>query len=201
MRSALMTALVLFTGVAMAAGKPTTMKVDTTGSQLTWKGGKKIGDSSHNGTIKLKTGEVVATGNTITGGSFEIDMATLTNEDLKSDEGMKKKLEGHLMSPDFFDVTKFPTAKFKITAVKDLKDGKGTHEITGDLTIKDQTQSVTFPAIVKFEKGTASAEGTIIINRTKWNLTYGSESFIKKLAADKIIKDDIEIGLKLTAKK
>jgi polyisoprenoid-binding protein YceI len=191
--------LILAASTVMAANN---MKLDTGTSQVTWKGSKKFVNSAHNGTLKLKAGEVTMDAGKITGGSFEIDMATLANDDLKADPDSQKKLVGHLQSADFFDVAKFPTAKFKITSVKETKGSKeGTHEITGELTLKDQTQPVTFPATVKIDKASATATATMVIDRTKWKLVYGSDSFIKGLVQDRIIKDQIEIGLNLTAKK
>ena len=91
----------------------TTYVIDST-SKLTWKGSKPTG--THTGTFNL-SGELTVDGKNITAGTFTIDVASLVNQDLTEKDG-KSKLEGHLKSPDFFDVQKYPTAKFEITGIK-----------------------------------------------------------------------------------
>ncbi|MEY4063963.1 MAG: hypothetical protein RIR26_171 [Pseudomonadota bacterium] len=185
---------------ATAALAAETLKIDTAGSSIGWKGSKKMG-SSHHGGLAIKEGTVTfdAKG-VLTGGQFVADMATITNEDLKDSPDYQKKLVGHLSSPDFFDVAKHPTSSFKITSVK---PGKAKNELTinGEFTMIGKTNPVSFPAKISMEKGTASGEATIKIDRTKWGLKYGSGNFFKELTADKIISDEFELTLKLVAKK
>ena len=63
----------------------------------------------------------------------DIKVASLTTENSKRD--------GHLKSPDFFDVTKFPSITFKSKKVKKL--GENKYEMIGDLTIKGITKTIT----------------------------------------------------------
>lgn len=84
-----------------------TVTVDNAKSTIKWEGAKVGG--SHNGTINLKSGSLSFENNSLVGGSFEIDMNTITNTDLEGE--YKGKLEGHLKSDDFFGVATYPTAK------------------------------------------------------------------------------------------
>lgn len=183
---------------AFAAG---IMKLDAASSAVGWKGAKKTG-SSHNGAISLKEGSVTfdAKG-ALTAGSFVVDMKTLTNEDLKDSPDYQKKLVGHLSSPDFFNVSKFPTAEFKITGVKADPKKKDEFIVSGDFKMIGKTQPISFPAKIALDKTTATGEATIKIDRTKWGLKYGSGNVFKELTADKIINDEFELTLKLVAKK
>ncbi|MDP3446317.1 MAG: YceI family protein, partial [Ignavibacteria bacterium] len=118
--------------------------VDKQNSVLNWEGAK-ITETVHHGSINLSEGSLSVTDGNLVAGSFTVDMASITNADLTEETG-KLKLEGHLKSGDFFNVAEFPTAKFEITAVQALEGVEGsTHTITGNLTIKDITNSISFP--------------------------------------------------------
>src|SRR6218665_1116910 len=93
----------------------TAYNIDST-TLVTWTGSKPTG--SHTGTFKVTEGSLLANNNALTGGSFIIDINSLNNLDLANDAKQKGGLEGHLKSADFFDVAKFPTAKFEITSVE-----------------------------------------------------------------------------------
>ncbi|XGC79337.1 YceI family protein [Bdellovibrio bacteriovorus] len=173
-------------------------KIDTKASTVAWKGSKKTG-SSHDGAIGVKAGEVTVDKGQITKGNVVMDMATITNFDVKDAE-YNKKLVGHLSNEDFFNVTKFPTATFALKSVKPSAK-KGEVTVVGDLTMIGVTQPIEFPAKVSVEKNTVTGEALVKIDRTKWGLKYGSGNFFKELAGDKIINDEFELTLKLIAKK
>lgn len=199
------------------AAKAEVYKVDAAASTITWKG-TKISGGAHNGTIAVKEGTVdVDKNNNVTGGNIVVDMKTIKNLDMASSPDDAKKLEGHLSSEDFFNVEKNPTATFKILKVE--KKGEG-HVATGELTFLGSTHPVLetqadkgnkaeaikreFPVTVKFDKGVATAEGTLKIDRTVWGQQYGSKSLIGKIKGftmDKAINDEFELGFKITAKK
>ena len=164
--------------------------VDTDASFVTWKGTKPTG--SHNGTIKLSEGIFAADGNTIASGTFTIDMASLKDAD------GNKRLEGHLKNEQFFDVEKFPNAKFVVTGIS--KDGEETM-LHGDLTLKDKTNGVAFPITVT-DNGSAMtiSSETFVIDRSKWNVKYGSKSFFDNLG-DRFISDEVELKINVVAKK
>ena len=179
-----------------------TLKVDQKNSWLKWVGSKITG-ASHNGTVALKSGTIEVSADSIKSGVFEIDMASISNEDLKAKPKDSAKLVGHLKSEDFFSVEKHPTATFKITSVKPLANaaaGQPTHEIAGDLTIKGKANPVSFPATISLKNEKAEATANFAIDRTKWDVRYGSKKFFDNLG-DKVIHDDIRLELKLNAVK
>jgi polyisoprenoid-binding protein YceI len=179
------------------SGKP--LAVSVTDSKVNWLGKKVTGQ--HNGTIKVANGEVFVDNGKVTGGKVEIDMKTITNEDQK-DEESKKKLEGHLSSPDFFDVAKFPTSKIEITKVEALNDATKPNvnsTVTGNLTMKDVTKSITFPAEIKIDNGVLTVKADFDIDRTDWNIKYGSGKFFDNLG-DKVINDKFNLSLTIVAK-
>ncbi|MCX2586385.1 MULTISPECIES: YceI family protein [unclassified Pedobacter] len=171
--------------------KPVAYTVDPAKSTITWVGKKVTG--SHNGTIALQSGTLNVDGKKVTGGTFTIDMNSIKDADGSA------KLEGHLKADDFFGTAKFPTSTFVITKVA----GSGAAlTVTGNLTIKGITKPVTFPATVAVNAdGTVSAlAGKILVDRTKYDIRYGSKSFFDSIG-DKAIDDNFEIGVKLVAKK
>lgn len=169
--------------------------IDTEASQITWKGYKVTG--SHEGTITVKDGNLDFTDGQLTGGSFAIDMTTIKTTDLTG--GTAAKLEGHLKSPDFFGVEKFPTATFKITKVVS-RGTPGDYRVTGDLTIKETTKEIKFNTKVVEEMGLYTATADLTIDRTDFDVRYGSGSFIDNLG-DKTIYDEFELGITLVSKK
>jgi polyisoprenoid-binding protein YceI len=179
---------------------PATFKILSKESKVKWLGKKVTGQ--HNGAIDVKGGEITFDGSTLKGGTIEIDMTSITNEDLK-DEGYNKKLVGHLKSDDFFGVETYPTSKFVIKSVKPVAKaaaGKPNYEVTGDLTIKASTQELTVPVWAVVEKGVARVKTTFTIDRSKFDVRYGSTSFFDNLG-DKAIHNDFELDIDLVAKK
>ena len=133
-------------------------------------------------------------GGSIVGGEFVIDMTTINNTDLEG--GMKKKLEGHLSSPDFFAVEEFPTATLKI---KSSEGHDGHMHVTADLTIKGITNEITFDASYKEKDGTFMATADIVIDRSKFDVRYGSDSFFDNLG-DKAINNKVAFKISLSGK-
>lgn len=189
--------LMTFSAVAAFAAVET-YKVDTKVSTITWKGTKKMG-SFHTGGISFKEGAVSVEKNKVVGADLIVDMKTITDSDLK-DPKDNAKLVGHLSSPDFFDVAKYPTSTFKVLSVN---PGKKAGEVTvkGQFTMIGQTQDIEFPATVNVAKGKLTGDATVKIDRTKWGLKYGSGNIFKELTADKIINDEFELTLKIVASK
>ena len=168
-------------------------------STLGWVGKKVTGQ--HNGTVEFKEGEVLVKGNQVVGGNFVVDMTTLKDEDIK-DAGGNGKLIGHLKSDDFFSVEKNPTATFKITNLAPIKGAAADADnmtVTGDLTIKGITNSITFPAKVGVKNGLAAASGTATVDRTKYDIKFRSKSFFENLG-DKVIDNDFTMTFNVIAK-
>lgn len=160
--------------------------VDVEKSTITWSGKKVTGQ--HQGTIALKSGMLKFDGNTLTGGTFVIDMTSLLNTDLQG--GGKTKLEGHLKSDDFFGVANHPTATLDITNAK--KQNGNTYAVTGNLSIKGITNPISFNMDVNESTATASVK----VDRTKYGIKYGSASFFDGLK-DKAIYDDFDLNVTL----
>jgi len=161
-------------------------EVKTETSTITWKAYKVTG--SHYGTVDLKSGSLVFDGDKLTGGEFEADMTTLVATDLEGES--KGKLEGHLKSDDFFGTEKHTAAKLVFTKVEPT--GKNSYEVTGDLTIKGVSKPVTFDVSVYGSKATA----TVKVDRTAYDIKYGSGSFFDNLG-DKAIYDEFDLVVDL----
>jgi polyisoprenoid-binding protein YceI len=168
-------------------------------SKLDWVGKKVTGE--HSGAVAIKSGELKTNKNKLVGGSFVIDMTSITCTDLKDAE-YNKKLIGHLNSDDFFSVAKHPTATFKATSVQPIKDAKAgepNYTVAGNLTIKGITNPITFPATLSTEKGELRAKANIVVDRTKYDVKYGSASFFEGIG-DKAIYDDFTMNLDMIAR-
>ncbi len=184
-------------GTAAADPNAPVISYAVTQGQVNWVGKKAVGDQ-HIGTINVAQGSIETKGNNITGGSVVIDMTTIENNDL--DGEMKEKLEGHLRSEDFFHVEQHPQATFTISGAKQVTNVPSvTHEINGDLTIKDITHPVSIQANISFiGDKVLVATPSFSIDRTKWDVKFGSG--IVGTVADRIINDDIFLVVSLDGK-
>ena len=160
-------------------------------SVLNWKGSKPTGD--HNGTVSLKSGGILIEDGKLKAGEFVVDMNTITNIDMKGSKGATH-IEGHLKSPDFFEVEKYPTSKFVITNVVE-KEGK--LEVTGNLSIKDVTKSITIPASLEEVDGMYVFKSeNFNIDRADFNVKYKSKKFFDNLK-DKFVNDLVEMSFEV----
>ncbi|GLR19720.1 YceI family protein [Portibacter lacus] len=186
--------------VAEATGKA--YAVNTANSSIMWEGSKVTG--SHNGTIDISEGTINFESGTLTGGSFTIDMNSIKDLDLPEDK--QANLVNHLKGTvegketDFFNTPKFPTAKFEITkATKLMNNEEGNYVVTGNLTLKDITKSVSFKAMVSEANGKVNVTTPqFTIDRTEWDIKYGSAKFVDGLK-DKAINDEIALKINVTA--
>lgn len=169
------------------------IEIDTKASKLEWTAEKVTG--KHSGLVPLQSGNLEMDHGKLVGGTFIANMDELMVTDL--DGGMKEKLEGHLKSADFFAVEEFKSAKLVFTNVE-YKDSEGGFNtmITGNLTIKGITHPITFPARVKMEAGALAAYAELKVDRTKYDVHYGSASFFDNLG-DKAIYDEFMLRVSL----
>jgi len=167
--------------------------VDVTSSNVIWTGYKVTGQ--HHGTITLKKGTLVFDNNLLVGGNFSIDMRSIRNTDMAGSGGAEK-LEGHLRSDDFFSVEKHPTADLTITKVIPYGTA-GDYRVYADLTIKGKTEPVKFMANVTDIGGAMKATANITVDRSLYDVRYGSGSFFENLG-DKAISDDFDLSVELT---
>jgi len=180
--------------ISLHAGDEKYFAIDTNESVVAWKGSNSFG--THTGYVYISKGELLIENGQLTGGTVEVDMNTI--EDENHDRSSKNGLITHLKDPDFFDVKKFPFTIIDITRVASINAGE--KEITGNLTIKGITRPVSFPAKVEVADGIVKANGKLTIDRTKWNVRYGSEKFLDNLKDD-AIADEIEFNIKIVAKR
>ena len=174
------------------------LSVDATASALSWKGFKPGGE--HYGKLPISAGQLDIKDDVLHGGYVTIKMDGIIVEDLKAEEG-GDKLKAHLEGEDFFDVAKYPEAKFELTDVpaEGLKIAD-IKELKGNLTLKDVTKNITIP-VASIQRDTATGKysftsQTFRINRADWNVKYGSKSFFTGLG-DKFINDEIELSFVL----
>ncbi len=182
--------------VAKSTAAAKNYAVDTKASSIIWTGSKPTG--THQGKLSISNGSLAVKNGNIEAGTFTLDMKSITVTDLEAGKG-KEDLEGHLKNNDFFEVEKYPAGKFVITNVATASgDSNITHNITGNLTIKDTTKSVTLPANVAMVGNKVTAVTPAFkINRTEWGINF--HSGILGTAKDKLINDDISLVVNLVA--
>lgn len=175
------------------------LTVDTSSSVINWKGFKPGG--SHYGTIALKDGTITTGANDSVAGSFVIDMNSIVVQDI-TDAGSNKQLVDHLKSADFFDVAVYPTSQFVITKVEPVNNTNDsiTHIFSGNLKMKDADKNISFGAKVTKDGKVYTAKSVpFTIDRTQWNVKYGSKSLFDNLK-DNFINDEIELQITIVAK-
>lgn len=163
------------------------VEVNVYDSTIEWHG-KKIG-GKHDGFIQFKSGSFELDGDQIVSGRFVVDMTSITNTDLK-DEGRNQRLVGHLKSDDFFGVETYPTAIFEVD--QGSKFSSGTATLSGNITIKDKTERISFEVVKTGDAYTAEVE----IDRSKFDVRYGSKSFFNNLG-DNAIDDIFTLHIKI----
>jgi polyisoprenoid-binding protein YceI len=183
-----------------AATEGAAFVVDTASSYVKFTG-NGVG-KNHPGIFKLVSGRTAVSNDSISGGEFTIDIKSMKME--QEGDMIKTKLRPHLLSGDFFDAEQFGTAKFEITDVrpydsdkdenKSLVDG-ANFTISGNLTLRDVTKNITFPARVDLDGNTLKAKANFDIDRTQWRMNYGND----KTLGDKFISETVNITLDLKA--
>ena len=160
--------------------------VNVAESNIHWLGKKVTGQ--HEGNLSLKSGAIQMLDGVLTGGSFVVDMSSMTCTDLEGKSA--GNLIGHLKSDDFFGVETHPEAKLNITAVE--AKGEGKYAVTGDFTIKGATHPASFEMVMTNDGATAK----VIIDRSKYDIRYGSNSFFDNLG-NKAIDNEFELDVTL----
>ena len=163
--------------------------IDISKSTVKWVGKKVTG--SHEGNISIKEGHIHFDDNAFTGGNIVIDMSTIECTDLDGDS--KQNIENHLSSDDFFGVKKYPTANLEVISAEKVKYSKNKYRVKGILEIKSIKNDVEFEVVI--DNSLAKVE--LVIDRTKYDIKYGSGSFFDNLG-DKMIYDDFNLSVSLT---
>jgi polyisoprenoid-binding protein YceI len=189
------------TGEAITTDTVTTVEavaytVDIANSTVAWTGSEGFAfnlDHAHNGTLNITKGNLLSS-DTALFGSFEIDVKSLKVLDIKK-EASNKKLTTHLLSADFFDADKFPTANFEI--VSTTPTVADSVSVTGNLTLKGVTKSIVFPANIAKSDSSINATAKFYINREDWGMHYRTEDSF----GDEMIRPEILIEFNVLAKK
>ncbi len=176
-------------------GEKAELTIDKSVSKVQWTAKKVTGE--HSGHVSLGNGTVYVENSNLVGAQVVMDMNSIVCTDL-TDKEWNAKLVGHLKSDDFFSVEKFPKASLEITSVKPAPT-KGDYNVIGKLTIKGITNEISFPAKVNISGGSLKATGTAKLDRTKWDIRYGSGKFFEGLG-DRMIYDEFEIAFDIAAK-
>lgn len=177
-----------------------TYRIDVEKSTLEWIGRNL--NNRHFGSIAIKEGNLVIRGDRPSGGSIVLDMTAITNLDLQ-DPAWRDLLTLHLKSDDFFAVERFPTSSFRLTGWEEAEGASpeapsGT--AAGELTIRDVTRPISFPAIVAPQAdGSIKVHAAFDIDRTLWGVCYGSGKLFERLGMH-LVHDIISLELFIRAR-
>ncbi|TAL51070.1 YceI family protein [Patescibacteria group bacterium] len=171
-------------------------RLDAGQSFIAWNAQKRVG-AKHNGKVNAQEGAFVVEQGHVIGGTVVADMGSIVDLDL-TDEKLNATLVNHLKSDDFFAVETYPTAMLALSEVTALEGiEKATHRVTGDMTIKGTTNEISFPVqLTKNEEG-IQITGTATLDRTLWNVRFGSDKFFDNLG-DGLIEDEFTLTFDLT---
>lgn len=178
-------------------------KIVPSATKIHWEGYKPALATTHKGTVNVSDGQFTMKEGKIVSGSITIDMATITDTDLEGEQ--KQKLEAHLKGSapgkedDFFNVSKYPTGKFEITNTTPIDNNPEANTMVyGNLTLRDITKPVSFPANINVQNGTLTATTPLFkIDRTEWDIKVLSKKFFPNLT-DGFVDD--QFGLRIEAR-
>ncbi len=162
---------------------------------IKWLGRKIVlKDFTEKGSVMAKEANFEVINNKVISNVFIIDMTSILNAKAKAGD-KQDRLTAHLKSADFFDAEKFPTATF--IAKEFIASTTDVFTLNGDLTVKGITNKISIPITLdrkdtKFIK----AKGSVELDRTLWDIRYGSDKFFDNLG-DKIIDDMFNINLEI----
>lgn len=166
-------------------------QIQQASSTVNWTGKKVLG--LHTGSINIANGFIEIKDNIIVGGEIEIDMTSIAITDIEDRKTNQDFLE-HLLNDDFFAVDTFKIAKLTITGSSKIETNK--FKIDGNLSIKDISHPISFISSIEIFTDTLHSLGEMVIDRTLYNIRYGSGKFIDNLG-DKLIYDDFVLQFKL----
>ncbi len=166
------------------------------GSYINWRATHLGGVQERYGKVYFKKAKILVNEGRISNASILIDMSTLTVESFPEGAEEIAKLTGHLKSPDFFNIEKYPYSKFELTGVQE-SNGDYNSLVTGNLTILDVTKSISFNANINISDNEVSIKSeNFSVDRKNWGLTYNTEG-TKGVPVDYLISDDISFTINL----
>ncbi len=170
-------------------------EIDINESTLTWAGKKITG--RHYGNIRFEKGNFEVVNNRITQGNFKVNMHSIVCTDLEN-ETLNKKLVDHLNSADFFSTEQHPVSTLVLIDSKHL--GGDKYLFNTELTIKGITRPLSFEADVEMKDETVAVSGILRVDRTRYDIKYGSGKFFKSLG-DNMIDDFFILNFNIVANK
>lgn len=176
-------------------------EVDPDESTLRWTARKTlVSGYEDTGTIGIASGDGTVSSGVIASGTVSFNMESIAAEQTSHTQFGVDRLTDHLRSEDFFAVATYPTSTLTVTAVEPISTTTNEidYEVTADLTIKGQTNQITFPVEVGMNEDVLVIRGNTTIDRTRWGIRYGSDSFFDNLG-NNVIGDEVDISLMLTA--
>ncbi len=159
-----------------------TYVIDSTRSELKWRAAKVT--RAHDGGFRDFSGVLTVADGQVAGVDVTIDTRSIWSD--------TERLTGHLKSPDFFEVERYPEATFRSASVTPIDSTGATHLVSGNLTMHGQTNGVTFPATIHVQNGEIHASADFIINRTDWGINYTGQ-------ADDLIENNVRLIFELVA--
>jgi polyisoprenoid-binding protein YceI len=92
------------------------------------------------------------------------------------------RLTNHLHGQDFFDFRQFPKATFESTKVEPIDASKGEYKVTGELTIRDTTKPISFPATLSVTGAGATLVSKFDLKRSEHGITFSPEGIVEEVA-------------------
>jgi polyisoprenoid-binding protein YceI len=171
----------------------------TASSSMTWQGSKPLLNGYFDtGTIALKDGATTVRDGVVASGSVVVDMTSIST--LSTGRGSGNETQAnHLKSADFFDASKYPTSTFVLTGL--TPHAGDLFSVDGTLTMHGFTQPVAFSATV-VQKGDTlvMTAKDVVLDRTLWEVRYGSGKFFKELVGEKLIGDTFTLSFTAVGK-
>ena len=187
-----------FSGEALSF-KDGSYLIDTRESWIQWTG--RNPNTRHYGTVELAGGELTGHENGFSG-KCDIDMESIENLNLAGDE-LQPVLISHLKSDDFFFTHLFPKAIFTIEKARPFDAplfSSPNYEVIGALSLRGIVREMCFLSTFnRNQQGDLIAEAHFDIDRTQWNVRYGSSRFFEHLGMH-LVFDPVTIELRLTAR-
>ena len=171
----------------ITAAPSTALAITPATSKIEFIGSKKVG-GAHNGGFKAFDGKVEMHDGKPEVKSIAVDIDTTS---IFADDD---KLTGHLKNQDFFEVSKYPTAKFVTTEIKAGGEKGATHTLVGNLTLHGVTKSITIPATVKVEGDSMTLKSEFALNKNDFGMTFGGPGNV--IREEVVIKLDVKAAKK-----
>lgn len=165
-------------------------------SMVRWKASKVTG--AHDGRVSIKHGVVVWNNGILAQADVTIDMTTIVCDDIQNPSS-NTRLVNHLKSADFFHVENHGEASFRTRSVEKVSGAADKFRITGDLVIKGISMPNTFEVTAEKTGDSLRVEGTMVFDRSKYDVRYGSGSFFSDLG-DRTIHDAVTMSWEVLAR-